>query len=134
MTQYETDLQRLLNGMQPRLLPQRLVFVTLGQEMPHVIASLQPVSTIVEAEGVSAIISAESAEDHQLPVGPVMRQITLEVYSSLEAVGLTAAVSHELASHGISANVVAGYHHDHVFVPEDRAEEALERLRALSRR
>ena len=132
MIEAETDLQRLLAGLKPRLLPQRLVFVTLGQQTPHVVASLQPVSTVVEEEGVSAIISVESAEAHQLSPGPVMRQITLEVYSSLEAVGLTAAIANELASWGISANVVAGYHHDHVFVPEDRAEEALARLRALS--
>ena len=134
MTQAETDLQRLLRGLKPRLLPQRLVFVALGQEAPHVVDSLQPVCTMVEEEGVSAIISVETAEAHQLSLGPVMRQITLEVYSSLEAVGLTAAFAHELASHGISANVVAGYHHDHVFVPEGRAEEALARLRALSER
>jgi hypothetical protein len=54
------------------------------------------------------------------------------VHSSLEAVGLTAAVAAVLAAAGISANLVAAFHHDHVFVPADRAGEALDRLRRLS--
>ena len=61
------------------------------------------------------------------------RCITLRVHSSLRAVGLTAAVSAELARHGVSANVVAGYCHDHVLVPSEQAEEALGHLQNLSR-
>jgi hypothetical protein len=57
--------------------------------------------------------------------------ITLRVHSSLAAVGLTAAVAAALSDHGISANVVAAYCHDHIFVPADRAEEALAALRSL---
>jgi hypothetical protein len=60
-----------------------------------------------------------------LPPAPVFRRIALGVQSSLEAVGLTAAVAGALARQGISANMVAAFHHDHVFVPADRAEEAL---------
>ena len=54
--------------------------------------------------------------------------------SSLDAVGLTAAVSRQLTEHGISCNVVAGYFHDHLFVPLDRGQQALDLLRALARR
>ena len=63
-----------------------------------------------------------------------MRRITLTVHSSLEAVGLTAAVATCLAQAGISANVVAAYHHDHVFVPEADAETAVQALRQLQQR
>lgn len=60
--------------------------------------------------------------------------LTLRVHSSLEAVGLTAAVSAALAEHGIAANVLAGFHHDHVLVPEHRADDAVAVLRALATR
>lgn len=53
------------------------------------------------------------------------RQITLTVHSSLEAVGLTAAVSTKLASKGISANVIAAYYHDHIFVQSSKADAGL---------
>jgi hypothetical protein len=61
-----------------------------------------------------------------------LRQITLKVHSSLEAVGLTAAFSRALTEAGISANVVAAYYHDHIFVPATDAERAIEALRQLS--
>jgi len=63
-----------------------------------------------------------------------MRQITLTVHSSLEAVGLTAAFATELTRHGISANVVAGYYHDHIFVGAGDAERAVAALQGLSER
>lgn len=59
-------------------------------------------------------------------------RITLTIYSSLDAVGLTAAVAGALADRGISANVVAAFHHDHLFVPWDRRDEAMALLRMLS--
>jgi hypothetical protein len=59
-------------------------------------------------------------------------RISLSVNSSLEAVGLTAAMSQRLADAGLSANIVAGLRHDHIFVPWDRREEALELLKGLS--
>lgn len=64
----------------------------------------------------------------------VMRQITLDVHSALDGVGLTAAVASALSDHGIACNVVAAHHHDHVFVPEAWAEEALTVLRDLAAR
>lgn len=46
--------------------------------------------------------------------------------------GLTAAVSRALADAGLSCNVVAGFHHDHLFVPYEDAEHAVEILRRLA--
>ena len=50
----------------------------------------------------------------------------------LDAVGLTAAVSGKLAERGLAVNVVAGFYHDHLFVPQDRVQEAVAALRKLS--
>ncbi|MCH9673679.1 MAG: ACT domain-containing protein, partial [Gammaproteobacteria bacterium] len=62
----------------------------------------------------------------------IFKRITLTVHSSLDAVGLTAAVSTKLAEHDISANIVAGYYHDHIFVQTQRATHAMAALRELS--
>ena len=59
--------------------------------------------------------------------------VTLRVHSALEAVGLTAAVATCLGAAGLSCNVVAGFHHDHLFVPHERGAECVELLRELSR-
>ena len=61
-------------------------------------------------------------------------RITFGVQSSLVAIGLTARVAAALAARGISANMIAAFHHDHVFVPWDRREEAMTALRELSER
>lgn len=82
---------------------------------------------IREDEGVSAIVPAEGGEG-----APLFARITLMVHSALEGVGLTAAVSGALAGAGIACNVVAGLHHDHLFVPWERREEALAILQRLA--
>jgi uncharacterized protein len=81
---------------------------------------------------VTLILQRETAEREGV-TGPPMRMITLTVHSSLEAVGLTAALSARLAREGIGANVVAAFHHDHIFVPSADAESALTALKALQR-
>lgn len=96
-------------------------------------APLQPVVTVREAEGVTVIVPIEEAERHGLRVLFRAAWITLTVHSDLQAVGLTAAFSGALAMAGVSCNVVAGAHHDHLFVPEEQAQQALDVLRALQR-
>ena len=63
---------------------------------------------------------------------PLFARITLQVYSDLEAVGLTAAVSGALAGQNLCANMVAGLNHDHLFVPYQRRDEALQCLKQIS--
>jgi hypothetical protein len=87
---------------------------------------------VLERADASALIR-EPACAHRVRSSEPFRAITLSVHSSLEAVGLIVAVSRALADAGIPANVIAGYHHDHVLVPTDRAAEALRALGALSR-
>lgn len=117
------DTREMIARMSPRLDPRGWVFVM--SEDPVLVD--QALATFREAEGLSLILP-EEANAGGLP----MSRITLEVQSSLAGVGLTAAVSGALAGAGIACNVVAAYHHDHLFVPEDRAAEAMAILRALS--
>ena len=81
-----------------------------------------------ESEGISAIVPLETANRLGLSLGFKADWITLDVVSDLSSVGLTAVVSTALAKAGISCNVVAGYHHDHLFVPAGKGKEALQVL------
>jgi len=126
----ETDLARLLAGLEPALLDGDYVFLSCGDDVDP---ALQPLATFREPEGWSIVVRREDAERLGFPIDAVFRGIRLSVHSSLQAVGLTAAVAGRLAGEGISANVIAAYFHDYVFVPRDQASRALEALRALSR-
>ncbi len=86
---------------------------------------------ITEAEGVTLVLRVEHAHDAGLPVDFEAAWLTLDVHSSLEAVGLTAAVSVALADCGIACNVIAGYFHDHLLVPVHRLDEATAALTQL---
>ncbi|MFH8839149.1 ACT domain-containing protein [Streptomyces sp. NPDC017868] len=127
----ERDLTRLLAGMRPELDPGRYVFTTVDGPAP---AGVAPVVTVAEAEGLTLVVRQEEADAAGLAYDYVAGRITLRVHSALDAVGLTAAVATELAAVGLSCNVVAGFHHDHLFVEHDRADEALAVLDRLSRR
>jgi hypothetical protein len=59
--------------------------------------------------------------------------VTLNIHSSLEAVGFLAAITTRLAAAGMGVNPVSAFYHDHLFVPADRAEEALDLLRQLAK-
>ncbi|KAI0469821.1 integron gene cassette protein [Xylariaceae sp. FL0804] len=62
------------------------------------------------------------------------RKITLNVHSSLEAVGFIAAVAAEVADLGVGVNPVSGFYHDHLFVPAGREQEVMARLRRMAER
>jgi uncharacterized protein len=127
----ETDLARLLATMTPVLQPGRFVFATLpdGTALP---ASIVPVMSFREAEGLTLILSEEAAAQLGLSGIFPSRMITLEVHSSLEAVGFLAAITRHLAAAGMGVNPVSAFYHDHLFVPAERAEEAMRLLRELS--
>lgn len=123
-------LDQMLSQMSPELGPHTYVFVSV-QQTPD---QLDPLMTFHEDEGLTLIVTGDQARRHGWPADQPMRCITLRVHSALDGVGLTAAFSAELAGAGISCNVVAGYHHDHLFVPEADAPRALTALRELSAR
>ena len=93
---------------------------------------LNPLAAFAEAEGLTLVVPRPLADKQGLGYASVFKGITLTVHSSLEAVGLTAAVATKLTEHNISANVIAGYYHDHVFVQSDRADDALAALREFA--
>ena len=127
----ETDLKKLLGSMSPELLPGVFVFATLppGKPIP---AGLDPVMTFREREGDTLVLSEDEAKAAALPSAFRSRMITLNVHSSLDAVGFLAAITTRLATAGMGVNPVSGYFHDHLFVPADRADEAMAILEALA--
>ncbi len=127
----ETDLDRLVSSMAPKLTEPLYVFCTLQEARYGDYRELEPIASFGEEEGLTLIIEKAAAERAGLAFDGLFRRITLQVHSSLEAVGLTATVSAALTEVGISANVVAAYYHDHLFVPAERAEEALAVLSGL---
>lgn len=124
------ELDLLLEALEPRLDDQDYAFCAVSGTIADYLA-LDPVACMQEEEGLTLILPVAVAEREQLSYEGPFRKITLMVHSSLEAIGLTAAVSSRLASVGIPANIVAGYYHDHVFVPGERAGDALLLLQEL---
>jgi uncharacterized protein len=127
----ETDLGMLLQTMQPELNPGEYVFCTLNSREQA--AALDPLCLFQEREGITVILRKERADALGLSHAMTFAWITLTVHSSLEAVGLTAAVSRALAGANISCNVVAAFYHDHIFVPARDAGRGMEVLEKLSR-
>ncbi len=129
----EKDLARLLASLSPALCEEEFVFCSFKKSSYGSCHHLCPVAAIKEAEGLTLIIPRKQADQHQITYAAVFKKITLQVQSSLEAVGLTAVIAKTLTDHGISANVVAGYFHDHIFVPENLADKAMAALQGLTR-
>lgn len=123
------ELNELLRSMEPVLNPGTYVFATLPAG--RVVDPLHIVASIREPEGVSVVVELGLARQEGLTPLFVCAWITLNVHSDLQAVGLTAAFASALGGAGISCNVVAGAFHDHIFVPEHQADEAMAVLRGL---
>lgn len=126
----ESNLQILLRNMNPVLNEGLYVFCTCNDL--SLFSQEELVMSFNEPEGITVILRKETADRLHLEYSFVAAWITLKVYSSLEAVGLTACVSNALSSAGISCNVIAAYHHDHIFVKSDDAAAALEILCSIS--
>jgi len=115
--------------MKPVLNEGEYVFCTFSE--PELVELKEAICTFKETEGLSVILPKSIAEKNQYPYSFVASWITLRIHSSLEAVGLTAAIARALAENNISANVVAGYYHDHVFVSRRDADKAMRVLGAM---
>ena len=94
-------------------------------------ADMVVAATVDEAEGMTTVLAVADAE--RLGVHPefVAAWLTVVANTALDVVGLTAAIASALAAEDIACNVLAGYHHDHLLVPLDKAERALAVLNAL---
>lgn len=120
----------MIAAMEPELADGSFCFVSASE--PDIAFELmrEAIATFREPEGLSLVVPAQAAERLEI-AGDRYALITLQVHSALDGVGLTAAVSSALAGAGIACNVIAAFHHDHLFVPLARAEEALRILRDL---
>lgn len=126
--------RKMIANMTPALQPGVFVFCSTFNNDAGQKALKLAKGSFVEDEGLSLILPKGEADRLGLTYDTPMRQITLMVFSSLSGIGLTAAIATELARKKIPANVVAGSQHDHIFVPAQRAEAAMEALRALQSR
>ena len=128
------DIEVLLKEMEPVLEDMEYVFCTKEVfSIDKEILSLNPIGTFLEKEGMTFIVAKDKADKKALSYESVFNKITLNVHSSLDAVGLTAAISTALKEVNISANVIAGFYHDHIFIPKDRSQEALKALIELTK-
>jgi len=127
----ERNLDALLQHMKPELWPGIFVFCTIPitESVP---VSITPLMTFREQEGTTLVIPRDEAEAAGLAYAFASRLITLTVHSALDAVGFLAAITAHLAAAGISVNAVSAFHHDHLLVPVDRADEAMGVLREIS--
>ncbi|KAE8555585.1 hypothetical protein TMatcc_002845 [Talaromyces marneffei ATCC 18224] len=130
----ETNLNALLRTLSPILSPETYVWITTTHSLASLpLTTLQPVHLYHETEGLTIVTTKESAESHGFEYTFPCKKITLKVHSSLEAVGMTAVISGRFTELGVSANVVSGYFHDHVFVPEGKEGIAMRGLEELTR-
>lgn len=125
-----SELDQQLKHLSPSLQPEEYVFCHVKSPL---LDNLQfnPIGAFYEREGLTLILSKPAADANKLEYSSVLKQITLNVHSSLESAGLTAAVTTALAEKAICANVVAAYYHDHIFVTAEQADLALQVLQNL---
>jgi uncharacterized protein len=131
MSSGETNLSRILKTLSPELNLGEYIFYSTNDlsqfDQEDVIGLFK------EKEGVTVIISKELADRKKIPYKFIASWITLNVHSSLDAVGLTAEFSTALTKENISANVIAGYYHDHIFVAKEDAGKAMKSLIQLAK-
>ncbi len=126
----ETDLGELLGTLSTTLVEGLFVFATNPDgAVPE---SLKPRMVFQEAEGTTIILLKTEAEAHGISYEFPCRMITLNVHSSLEAVGFIARIATELAKHNMGVNPVSGFFHDHLFVPDGREQDALRILEKIA--
>jgi hypothetical protein len=128
----EADLDRLIREMRPVLDESPYVFVSVPAA---VVSETLPacLGLFHEREGVTLIVHSAEAARYGGATAEQWAHITLSIHSSLSAVGFMARIATALARSGISLNPVAGFYHDHLFVPWARRQQALAVLEALAR-
>lgn len=125
------NLDELIKGMTPNLKEGEYVFTTVTKF--HTIDQKLIFCEFKEEEGTTLVLEKKTADNLHLKYDYVASWITLMIHSSLDAVGLTAIFSTELAKYNISCNVIAAYYHDHIFVNKNDAIKAIDVLNLLAK-
>ena len=122
----ETDLGRILASLAVRQREGVYVFAFIppGEPLPDIAIA----AMVSELEGTSVVVGLEAAEAMGLAYEFEAAWLSLTSHTSLDAVGVTASLSTALAMRGIPCNVIAGFHHDHVLVPIDRVDDAMQAI------
>jgi hypothetical protein len=107
-------------------------FVYCTFAVADVPSGVQTLCTYKEAEGQSVILREDEALRHGIVHKFRCALISLNVHSDLTSVGLMLEVFGTLAERGIPCNVVSAYYDDHLFVPAERAVEAMTALQRMS--
>jgi len=121
----EEGLSNILNNLQPELLNEDYVFITLDNDSDSE-NKLDPIATFKEKEGITLVVTQKIAQKNNHQYDSTFSCISLGVHSSLTSVGLIAAISKSLSDNGIACNVFSGYFHDHIFVPNSLSAQAME--------
>lgn len=116
------------NNLKPKVLIEDYVFCNFPSSYYGDHTNLKPIASFNEKEGLTLVIEKETAELNNLNYEGVFKCISLNLISSLTSVGLTAKISKILADNEISANIYAGFYHDHIFVPKEMSHNALKLL------
>ena len=127
-----SDLPTLLASLSPVVSPSVYVFLTRPSAAYGDGADLHPLATFAESEGLTLVVKKERADAAGERYHGEFGLISLGVHSDLQAVGLTAAIANALSEHGISANIVSAFYHDHLFVPLSRVNDAMTVLSELA--
>ena len=127
----ETNLRNLIASMQPALHDLPYVFCSIDQDTFSKLP-FNPLGTFREQEGITIIITPQQANDNNLAFDMTWACITLEVHSSLAAIGFLAAITNQLARAGISVNTISAFYHDHLFVPWEKKQCAMAELATLT--
>ena len=127
----EVQLAKLVQEMTPKLNVGTYVFVSLSDA--SILSRSDIICEFKEEEGTTLVLEKSKADTLRLDYEFVSSWITLQIHSSLEAVGLTAVFSTELAKHNVSCNVISGYYHDHIFVAQNDTNKAIQILTDLSK-
>jgi len=128
----EKDLKKLLENLSPVLSEEEYIFCSMPGPNYGEFNSLKPIASFLEKEGLTLVVEKEKAQQANIKFQATFRCISLGVHSDLVSVGLTAKISSVLFEQNISANIIAGYFHDHVFVPSNQALRAFDFLKKLT--
>lgn len=128
----KTDLKDIIQKLNPIKNPGTYIYTKKNNS-----SAMIPFEDIIfyfrENEGSTLILDKSKADEQKLSYHQLFAWITLDVHTSLNAIGLTALISDALSRNKIPCNIVAAYTHDHLFVPEDLSEKTLRILNDLSK-